>query len=112
MEEQWLVTIKSYILCIQLVCQVILLYLLFSNMCSVRMVCKSQRMVVVALVLLNESVRLADFDSDDRIDIITATFFKVETSEVRGKDVYPHCEHAYFISVIGGARATADSIIA
>ena len=69
-------------------------------------------MVVVALVLLNESVRLADFDSDDRIDIITATFFKVETSEVRGKDVYPHCEHAYFISVIGGARATADSIIA
>ena len=111
MEEQWLVAIQSNDFRIQLVRQVILLHLFFANMRSVGMISESQRMVVVALILLDELVCLANFDSDDRIDIITATFFKVESTKVGGKDVYSHGEDTYFFSVFGGAGATADSIL-
>ena len=111
MEEQWLVAIESYAFRIQLVRQVILLHLCFAYMRSVGMVCKAQRMVVVAPILLDEFVCLANFDSDGRIDIITATFFKVESTKVGGKDVHSHGEDTYFFSVFGGAGATADSIL-
>jgi hypothetical protein len=110
MEEQWLVAIKTYMLIIQLVHQVILRHLIFVYVRSVREISKSQRMVVVALVLLDELVCLANLDSDYGKDILAATFFKVEATKIRGKEIYSHGEDTYFLAILGGAGATTDSI--
>ena len=110
MEKERLVAIKTYVFIIQLVCQVILLHLIFVYMCSVGMIRKSQRMVVIALVLLDESVRLADFDTNYGKDVITAALFKEEAAEVRGEEVNSHCKDTNFLAVLDGASATTDFI--
>jgi hypothetical protein len=67
-------------------------------------------MVVVTPVLLDKSVRLADFDSDYRIDVVTAAFLKVECTKVGSKDVYSHREDTDFLAILRGARAATCSI--
>ncbi len=67
-------------------------------------------MIVVALILLDELVCLANLDSDYRKDVIAATFFKVEATKIGGKEVHSHGEDTYFLAILGGAGATADSI--
>ena len=77
MEEQWFVPIKTNLYAVHLVSQMFALNLIFANMRPVRKICKTQWMIEITPILLDEYVCLPNFDSNDGVGL-NSTFFEVE----------------------------------
>jgi hypothetical protein len=111
MEEQWFIPIKTYIFTIHPVGQEFLLYLFLAYMSPIDKVREAQWMVPISYVILDEFGRCTDFDADDRVEVVFATFFEVPGAKIRFVYGQFGCEYTHLLAiVVGRAVATADAI--
>ncbi len=75
MEEQWFVPIKTNLYTVHLVSHA--LNFIFANMRPIRKICKTQWMIEITPILLDEYICLPNFDSNDGVGL-NSTFFEVE----------------------------------